>query len=151
MSSTATSAARGDLRPATAFTSVLNAAVGVAAGKIEEKVVEWADKLSGVAGGDASSGLTALADKGLDELARSGGATQKAGAAGIKAHLHGRNPLWAAIQGAWQAGTPVVRASIVAGLASSILLLVLSPVPLLVFLLSLLIFAVVQRVRAAKR
>jgi hypothetical protein len=151
MSSTATSAARGDLRPATAFTSVLNAAVGVAAGKIEEKVVEWADKLGGVAAGDPSGGLTALADKGLDEVARSGGATQKAGAAGIKAHLHGRNPLWAAIQGAWQAGTPVVRASIVAGLASSILLLVLSPVPLLVFLLSLLIFAVVQRVRAAKR
>jgi hypothetical protein len=151
MSSTATSAARGDLSPATAFTSVLNAAVGVAAGKLEEKVVEWTDKLSGVAGGDASSGLTALADKGLDELARSGGATQKAGAAGIKARLHGRNPLWAAVQGAWQAGTPVVRASIVAGLASSLLLLLLSPVPLLVFLLSLLIFALVQRIRAAKR
>lgn len=152
MSATATSTARGDLSPASAFTSVLNAAVGVAAGKLEEKVAGWADKLGGVAGGgDASDGLTALADDGLDALAASGGATQKAGAEGIKAHLHGRNPLWAAIRGAWQAGTPVVRAAIVAGLASSILLLLLSPVPLLVFLLSLLIFAAVQRVRAATR
>jgi hypothetical protein len=131
---------------------VLNAAVGTAAAKLEQKIDVWAERLNGVAaGGDVSGGLAALADKGLDELAEGGGATQSAGAEGVKARLHGRNPVWAAIKGAWQAGTPVVRAAIIAAVASAILLLLLSPVLLLVFLLSLLIIAAVHRARAAKR
>ena len=73
-----------------------------------------------------------------------------AGAEGIKASLHGKNPVWAAIKGAWQAGTPVVRAAIIAAAASAILLLLLSPVLLLVFLVSLLIIAAVHRARAGK-
>jgi hypothetical protein len=152
MSSPATPITREEDSPAGAFTSVLNAAVGSAAVMLEKKVVGWADRLGGIAaGGNASGGLSALADKGLDELAEGGGARQKASAEGIKAGLHGRNPMWAAIKGAWQAGTPVVRAAIIAGLASSILLLLLSPVPLLVFLLSLLILAAVQKARTAKK
>jgi len=155
MSSTATSTTRGvrvDHSPAGAFTSVLNAAVGSAAAKLEQQVVVWADKLDRVAaGGDSSGGLAALADEGLDALAEGGGAKQKAGAEGVKAGLRGKNPVWAAVKGAWQAGTPVVRAAIVAAVASAFLLLLLSPVLLLVFLLSLLIIAAVQRARAAKR
>ncbi|MGZ4248771.1 MAG: hypothetical protein ACXVUE_10760 [Solirubrobacteraceae bacterium] len=155
MNATATSTTRGvraDHSPAGAFASVLNAAVGSAAAKLEQKVVVWADRLNGVAaGGDSSGGLAALADEGLDELAEGGGAKQKAGAEGVKAGLHGKNPVWAAIKGAWQAGTPIVRAAIIAAVASAFLLLLLSPVLLLVFLLSLLIIAAVHRARAAKR
>ena len=141
MSSTAAATTRGvraEHSPAGAFTSVLNAAVGSAAAKLEQEVGGWADKLGGVA------------DEGLDELAEGGGAKKKAGAEGVKAGLHGKNPILAAIKGAWQAGTSVVRAAIVAAVASAILLLLLSPVLLLVFLLSLLIIAAVHRVRAAK-
>ncbi|HET7194130.1 MAG TPA: hypothetical protein VFI99_03995 [Nocardioides sp.] len=141
MSSTAAATTRGvraEHSPAGAFTSVLNAAVGTTAAKLEQEVGGWADKLGGVA------------DEGLDELAEGGGAKKKAGAEGVKAGLHGKNPILAAIKGAWQAGTSVVRAAIVAAVASAILLLLLSPVLLLVFLLSLLIIAAVHRVRAAK-
>lgn len=135
MSSTATSTTRqvrADPSPAGAFTSVLNAAVGTAAAKVEQKVDSWAERLNGFATGDAEGG----------------GAMQRAGVEGVRAGLRGKNPVWAAIKGAWQAGTPVVRAAIVAAVASVILLLLLSPVLLLVFLLSLLIIAAVQRLRA---
>jgi len=125
--------------------------VGTAAAKVEHKVAVWADKLNGVAGGGYSSGgLVALAEDGLDELAEGGGAKEKAGAEGVKAGLHGKNPIWATVKGAWQAGTPVVRAAVIAAAASAILLLLLSPVLLVVFLLSLLIMAAVHRARAAK-
>jgi hypothetical protein len=153
MSSTATSTTRGvraDDSPAGAFTSVLNAAVGSAAAKLEQKVVVWHKLTGGAGGGDSPGGLAALADEGLDALAEGGGAKEKAGAEGVKAGLHDKNPIWAAIKGAWQAGTPVVRAAIIAALASAILLLLLSPVLLVVFLLSLLIIAAVHRARAAK-
>src|SRR6476659_1908860 len=110
MSSTATSTTRGvraDHGPAEACTSVLNAVIGSAATKLEQKVAVWSDKLNGVAGGgDSSGGLVALADAGLDELAEGGGAKEKAGAEGVKAGLHGKNPVWAAVKGARQGGTP---------------------------------------------
>jgi hypothetical protein len=151
MSATATARGVRAETPAGAFTSVLNAAVGSAAAELEQRVVGWTDKLTGIAsGGDSSGGLAGLADEGLDDLAEGGGAKQSAGAAGVKAGLHGKNPFWAAIKGAWQGGTPVVRAAIVAAIASAGLLLLLSPVLLLVFLLSLLVIAAVRRARAAK-
>lgn len=155
MSSTATPATpevRVAHSAADVFTLVLHTAVGSAAAKLEREIGTWADKLNSVAsGGDSSGGLAALADEGLDELAEGGGAKQRAGAEGVKAGLHGKNPVWAAIKGAWQAGTPVVRAAIVAAVTGTILLLLLSPVLLLAFLLSLLIFVAVHRARAAKR
>jgi hypothetical protein len=152
MSSTATAHGfRADDSPAGAFASVLNATVGTVAAKLEQKVGGWADKLEGVAAGGGSSGFSALADEGLDGLAEGGGAKERAGAEGVKAGLHGKNPVWAAIKGAWQAGTPVVRAAIITALASAILLLLLSPVLLLVFLVSLLIIAAVHRARSAHR
>jgi hypothetical protein len=153
MGSTATSTTRGartEQGPAGAFTSVLNAAVGSAAATLEHKIAVWADKLNGVAGGGDSGGLVALAEDGLDELAEGGGAKEKAGAEGVKAGLHGKNPIWATVKGAWRAGTPAVRAAVITAAASAILLLLLSPVLLVVFLLSLLIMAAVHRARAAK-
>ena len=155
MSATAPSTTRGvrvDHSPASAFTSVLDAAVGGAAAKLEQHVGGWADKLNGLAsGGDSSGGLAGLADEGLDELAEGGGAKQKAGAEGVKAGLHGRNPVWAAIKGAWSGGSSMVRAAIVAAVASLVLLLLLSPVLLLVFLLGLLIIAAATKAHSAKR
>jgi hypothetical protein len=138
--------------PSEAFSSVLNAAVASAAAKLERTTGQWVDKLNDVAGGVTSSdGLTQLADEGLDEVVDSGGVTQSAGAEGVKAALHGKNPVWAAIKGAWTAGTPVVKAAIVTSVVSIIVLLLVSPVLLLVFLLSLLIIAAVYRARAAKK
>ena len=154
MRSTATSTTQGvraEHSPAGAFTSVLNAAVGSAAARLERRAVDLTEKLNGITRGDSSSGgLAALADEGIDALAEGGGAKEKAGAEGIKAGLHGRNPIWAAIKGAWKAGTPAVRAAIISAVVAAILLLLLSPVLLIVFLLSLLIIAAVHRARAAK-
>ena len=124
-----TPGARAADSPAGAFTSILNAAVGNAAASLEQKAAGWADKLDGIAGG---------------------GTKEKAGAAGVKAVVRGKNPVWAVIKGAWQAGTPAVRAAIIASVVSVILLLLLSPVLLLVFLLGLLIAAAVHRARAAR-
>lgn len=136
--------------PAGVFTSVLSAAVGIAADKLERKVVVWADKLRVAGGGDSAEGQARLADGVLDGLGEGGGAAQTAGAEGVKAGLHGKNPIWAAIKGAWQSGTPVVRAAIVTATASAIVLLLVSPVLFVVFLVSLLIIAAVRRAGAAK-
>lgn len=136
--------------PAEAFTSVLNAAVGSAAAKLDRKATTWTDQLNDIAGGqDTSAALTEMADEGLDEVADSGGVKTKAGAEGVRATLQGKNPIWAAIKGAWQASSPAVKAAIIASVVSVILLLLLSPVLSIVFLLSLLIIAAVHRARAA--
>lgn len=154
MSATATSTTRGARAaqsPGGAFASVLNAAVGTAATKLDRQVSGWTDKLNDIAsGGGSGGGLAGLADEGLDDLGEGGGAKQAAGASGLKAGLHGKNPVWAAIRGAWRGGTPVVRAAIVTAIVSMVLLLVLSPVLLLVFLLSLLVIAAVHRARSTK-
>ena len=150
ISASTTGGGRALNSPAGAFASVLSVAVGVAAAKLERKVVTWADKLQGATGGGDSSGdLAALADEGIDALA-DGGAAEQAGAEAVKAGLHGENPILAAIKGSWQSGTPLVRAAIITAAASSIFLLLLSPVLFLVFVVSLLILAAVHRARASK-
>ena len=133
--------------PAGAFTTVLNAAVGGAAAGLDEKVTRWTRKLNGIAAGEAAG----LADDGLDALASGGGAGRTAGAEGLRAALGGRSVLRAAIRGAWQAGSPAVRAAVVTAVVATILLLLVSPVLLLVFLLSLLVIAAVQRAVRASR
>lgn len=149
MAANMTEADRAPHTPAGAFTSILTAAVGFAAGKLERKVAAVTDKLQGVADPSAASGsLGALADEGLDELAE-GGAANKAGAEGIRAGLHGKNPVLAAVGGAWQSGTPVVRAAIITTAASAVLLLILTPVLGVIFLASLLLLAAVERARSA--
>ena len=67
------------------------------------------------------------------------------------AGIQGKNPVWAALKGAWSGGSATVRAAMVAALVGLLLLVVLSPVLLLVFLLSLLVIAAVMKARSAKR
>ena len=83
--------------------------------------------------------------------ASGGGARQQAGVKGVQAGLRGKNPVWAAIKGAWSGGGEMVKAAIVAAVVATLLLLVLSPVLLLVFLLSLLVVAAVEKARSAER
>jgi hypothetical protein len=78
-----------------------------------------------------------------------GGAQQHAGVKGVQAGLQGKNPVWAAIKGAWSGGAAKVKAAIVAAVVALVLLLVLSPVLLLAFLLGLLVIAAVAKARAA--
>ena len=138
--------------PAQAFGLVLDAVVGTVAAKLERKTAGWIERLDAVAGGSASTdALTGLADEGLDAVAESGGVAQRAGAEGVRAHLQGRSPAWAAIRGVWQAGTPAVRAAVVTSAVAGVVLLLLSPVLLVVYLLSWLVVAAVLRAQANRQ
>lgn len=110
--------------PGAAFTDVMSTALEFATAKVSQKADAWAE---------------------------GGGAKQKAGVKGVQAGLEGKNPVWAAIKGAWSGGTATVKAAIVTALVGLVLLLVLSPVLLLVFLLSLLIIEAVAKARSAKQ
>lgn len=138
-------------KPGAAFGSVLNAAVGMAIAKLEQKVAVWTDKANGGSGEEAAAGgLTPIAEEGIDQLTEGGGAAEKAGAEGVKAKLEGKNPIWAAIKGAWDSGTPVVRAAIITAGVSAVVLLLVSPVLLVIFLLSLLVVSAFHRGGSAK-
>jgi hypothetical protein len=139
-----------DQSPSTAFMSVLNAAVGNAAGNLERKADAWTNKLNRIAGVSGSGGH-GLADELMDDVAAGGGAKAGAAAQGVRASLRGKSPVWAAVKGAWQGGTPVVRAAIVTSLVAVVLLLLVSPVLLIVFLLSWLIIDAVYRARSTKK
>jgi len=140
--------------PGAAFTHVMNSAVEFAAAKFSQKADGWTGRLNEVAAGGGKEAANAggeLAAESLDAAAEGGGAKQQAGARGVRAGLQGKNPVWAAIKGAWSGGTSTVRAAIVAAVVAMVLLLLLSPVLLLVFLLSLLVIAAVSKVRSAQR
>ena len=152
MSSTTTSrTGNGSLdTPAGVFTSLLGAVVGAAATALERKVVGWAGNLGGAEHDKGEGRLPSLVEAGVDGVADGGGAAQNAAAEGVKAHWQGNNPIWAAVHGAWQSGTPAVRAAIITAAASAILLLAVSPVLCLVFLLSLVVIAAIHRATQAK-
>ena len=140
--------------PGAAFTHVMSSALEFAAAKVSRSTDDWTDRLNNVAAGgvkDASDAGGELAAEGLDAAAESGDARQQAGAKGVRAGLQGKNPVWAAIKGAWSGGSSQVRAAIVAAVVAMVLLLLLSPVLLLVFLLGLLIIAAVAKARSAQR
>jgi len=140
--------------PGAAFTHVMSSALEFAAAKVSRKTDDWTDRLNDVAAGgvkDASDAGGELAAESLDAAAESGDAKQQAGAKGVRASLQGKNPVWAAIKGAWSGGSSQVRAAIVAAVVAMVLLLLLSPVLLLVFLLALLIIAAVAKARSAKK
>ena len=140
--------------PGAAFTYVMSSALEFAAAKVSRKTDDWTDRLNNVAAGgveDASDAGGELAAESLDAAAESGGAKQQAGAKGVRAGLQGKNPVWAAIKGAWSGGSSQVRAAIVAAVVGMVLLLLVSPVLLLVFLLALLIIAAVAKARSTKR
>ena len=140
--------------PGAAFTHVMSSALDFATAKVSRKTDDWTDRLNNVAAGgvkDASDTGGELAAEGLDAAAESGGAKQQAGAKGVRAGLQGKNPVWAAIKGAWTGGSSQVKASIVAAVVGLVLLLLVSPVLLIVFLLALLIIAAVAKARSAKK
>ena len=104
--------ARSSLSPSQAFGLVLDSAVSTVAGRLERTTAGWIDRLSASTDRHHSSAVgTELADAGLDAAADSGGVARRAGAEGVKAHLHGRSPAWAAVRTAWQTGSPAVRAA----------------------------------------
>jgi len=136
------------------FTDALNSTLGGATAKLSSKVDEWTDRLNDVASGTARklySEIGEQAAKGLEDATGDGGAKEQAITEGVAASLRGKNPFWASLKGAWSGGNAFVRAAIVTALVGVVLLLVLSPVLLLVFLLSLLVIAAVAKVRSVKR
>ena len=140
--------------PSAAFTHVMSSALEFAAAKVSRKADDWTDRLNNVAAGgveDASDAGGELAAESLDAAAEGGDAKQQAGAKGVRAGLQGKNPVWAAIKGAWSGGSSQVRAAIVAAVVGMVLLLLVSPVLLLVFLLALLIIAAVAKARSTQR
>lgn len=128
--------------PGGAFGAVMTSAVDVVAAKVDD----WTHKLNGVAAG--AGGATARVDDVADDLAEGGNAQRQAGVRGVQAGLLGKNPVWAAIKGAWTGGGTAVKAAVVAAGVSLVLLLLLSPVLLLVFLVSLLIVLAVHKARS---
>ncbi|NUR07739.1 MAG: hypothetical protein HOQ22_02125 [Nocardioidaceae bacterium] len=112
------------------FTDTLSNALGGATASLSSTVDGWTDRLDDVASGTAK---------------------QRAVVEGAAAGVRGKNPLWAALKGAWSGGSAAVRAAIVAAVVGMVLLLVLSPVLLLVFLLSILVVAAVAKARSTTR
>ena len=144
--------ARSSLSPSQAFGLVLDSAVSTVAGRLVRTTAGWIDRLSASTDRHHSSAVgTELADAGLDAAADSGGVARRAGAEGVKAHLHGRSPAWAAVRTAWQAGSPAVRAAMVTSAVGAVVLLLLSPALALVYLLSWLVIAAVSRSRADRQ
>ncbi|TDO68382.1 hypothetical protein EV651_102301 [Kribbella sp. VKM Ac-2571] len=113
---------------APALSDLQEAALLYATAKVSRKVEDWAD--------------------GLNDFVASGGPTTQAVFAGLGAMLRGKNPVWAAIKGAWSGASPQLKLAVVLIL---ILTMLLSPVVLLVLLLGLLIAALVAGIRAATR
>ena len=113
---------------ALALRRLAEAALEAAADKLSHKVDEWIRK--------------------LEEGATSVGATGTAVLAGLKAHLLGKNPVWAAMKGAWLGASAPLRLVVVLVL---LLVLLLAPVVVLLLLLGLLVAAIVAGIRAATR
>ena len=131
------------ISPGTAFTQVMTSAIEFGAGKVSQKLDGWIGSLNDVATGGANEVA--------DAAGEGGGAQQQATIKGVQAGLQGKNPVWAAIKGAWSGGSVPAKAAVVAALVALGLLLVLSPVLLLFFLLGLLIVAAVAKARSAKQ
>ncbi|WP_327002550.1 hypothetical protein OHA72_46740 [Dactylosporangium sp. NBC_01737] len=113
---------------APALSDLREAALRYAAAKASRKVEDWADD--------------------LNDFVASRGPTTQAVFEGLKAKLRGKNPVWAAIKGAWSGASPALKLAVVLILTLALLLV---PVVLLVLVLGLLIAALVAGIRAATR
>jgi hypothetical protein len=82
---------------------------------------------------------------GLDRLVTPRSPLEHAAVSGIQAAVEGRNPLWAAVKGAWSHGTVTTR---VVMILLAVVLLLTAVVALVVLLLILLIEAVGAAIRA---
>lgn len=101
-----------------------------------KKIDEVVDKLDDVASGK------------LEDLTASGGPQVNAGLGALRAFMSGKNPVWAALKGAWSGAGTKTKVIVVLCL---ILLLLLAPVVLVVLLLGLLVAAIVAAIRSATR
>jgi len=113
---------------APALGRLAEAALQAAAAKLSHKVDGWIRKIG--------------------EYPAAEGATEGAALEGLKAHLLGKNPVWAAMKGAWWGASVPLRLVAVLGL---LLVLLLAPEVLLLVLLGLLVAAIVVGIRAATR
>jgi hypothetical protein len=113
---------------AAALSDLRDAALRYATAKASRKVEDWAED--------------------LNDFGASGGPTTQAVFEGVKAKLRGKNPVWAAIKGAWSGASPKLKLAVVLIL---ILTLVLAPVVLLVLVLGPQVAALVAGIRAATR
>ena len=113
---------------APALSDLREAALLYVTAKASRKVEDWADD--------------------LNDFVASGGPTTQAVFEGLKAKLRGKNPVWAALKGAWSGASPELKLAVVLIL---ILTLLLGPVVLLVLVLGLLVAALVAGIRAATR
>jgi hypothetical protein len=83
----------------------------------------------------------------LDRAIASRGPVEQAGYEAVKAHLQGRNPVWAGAKGAWSGASVPQR---LAAIVILVLLLLLAPAALLLLVLGFLIAALVAGIRAAR-
>lgn len=113
---------------APALGRLAEAAIQAAAAKLSYKVDDWIQK--------------------IEDYTASAGPSGRAAVEGLKAHLLGKNPVWAAIKGAWRGATSQLR---LVAILVLLLVLLLAPVVLLLLLLGLLIAAIVAGIRAATR
>jgi hypothetical protein len=132
---TATNTATGPTKSVPVATSLVramgdlrDAALRYAAAKASRKIGHWADD--------------------LNDVLATGSPITRAVVEGLQAKLLGKNPVWAAIKGAWSAASFNQKLAVVLTL---IVMLLLALVVLLVLILGLLIAALVAGVRAAVR
>ena len=93
--------------------------------------------------------LSRLVEEGFDGLERemrSRGPFEQAAYEATKAHLQGKNRVWAGAKGAWSGASVPQR---IAAIVILVLLLLLAPVPLVLLILGVLIAALVAGIRAA--
>jgi hypothetical protein len=93
--------------------------------------------------------LSTVADgwiRDLEEHAESEGASQRAGLEALKAHFLGKNPVWAALKGAWWGASPQLR---LVAVLLVLLVLLLAPVVLVLLLLGLVVAAIIAGIKAA--
>ena len=110
---------------AAAVEELVQAGVGYLAARVSKSIEDWTD--------------------GFDRLVTPHSPLEHATASGIQAALAGQNPLWAAVKGAWSAGTVKTRVVMVL-LAVAVLLTAV--VALVILLLAMLVEAVGAAVRA---
>ncbi|WP_051441489.1 hypothetical protein [Arthrobacter sp. H14] len=100
------------------------------------KIDEVVDKLEDVVEGK------------LEDPAASGDPVMNAGLGALQAVMSGKNPVWAALKGAWSGASTKTKVIVVLCL---VLILLLAPVVLVVLLLGLLVAAIAAAIRSATR
>jgi hypothetical protein len=113
---------------APALSDLREAALRYAAAKASRKLQDWAND--------------------LNDFVASRRPTTRAVIGGLMATLWGKNPVWAAIKGAWSGASPQLKLAVMLILLVTLLL---APVVLLVLVLGLLVAALVAGIRTATR